>query len=106
MAKASTAKKKFNPKTYPYPECREQHTWKPYDGTIDDKAQRAYRVQRCRFCGTKRHSVLSTHPDNAGQLVKPSTYVYPDDYQVEGGLDKRDRGLIRFHNFLEEMGEK
>lgn len=103
--KSPKAKLKFDPSTYEYPECREQHIWRPYDGTVDEKAHRAYRVQKCRGCGTKRYSTLyyQVSPELDGQHVKSPTYSYPEDYQVEGGMDRLDRGRLRIHNFLEEL---
>lgn len=88
---------------YPYTECREQHVWKPYDGSMDHKAGLAFRVQKCANCPTKRHSILSLRKSDYGQLVRPSYYHYPVDYKVEGGLDKADRGHLRMHNFLQEL---
>ncbi len=109
---AAAAKKKKVPLNqrldigdYPYTECREQHVWKPYDGTIDNRAKLAYRVQKCANCPTKRHSVLSLRAEDYGQLVKPSRYNWPSDYRVEGGLDRADLGHIRMANFLREVSE-
>ena len=100
------AKTKFDAASYPYPECREQHVWTPYDGTIDQKDKLAYRTQKCANCPTKKHSVISMRALNYGETVCAS-YVYPPDYKVEGGLDKRDRGAIRMANFLHELdGQK
>lgn len=95
--------KRINIEAYPYVECREQHKWLFYDGVQNYKVGIAFRTQKCANCPTKRHSQLSLRKADRGQLVKPSTYSYPDDYQVPGGLDKADRGLIRMHNFLAEI---
>jgi hypothetical protein len=102
MAKGE--KKKLDVEAYPYPECREQHVWNPYDGAIDEKAKMAFRVQKCGNCPTKRHQVLSMRTADYGQTVR-SHYVYPDDYQIKGGVDRSDRGRLRMRNFLEEIGE-
>ena len=104
---ASNSKKvkkaKVDISKYPYTDCREQHVWRPYDGALDNKRMVAYRVQKCANCDTKRHSILSLRAADYGQLVKASSYRYPDDYQVPGGLDRFDRGQIRMHNFLAEI---
>lgn len=93
---------KFDPAFYPYPECREQHIWLPYDGTLDHKNKVAERIQKCMNCPTKRYQLLSLKESNKGQTIK-SNYGYPTDYQVKGGLTKADKGLIRLHNFMEEI---
>lgn len=100
------AKKKstFDPSSYAYPVCREQHVWKPYDGTIDEKTKLAYRVQVCENCPTKKHSVISLRNADYGQLDRSSRYSYPEDYQVAGGLDRAGKGRLRARNFFEELG--
>lgn len=101
------AKKKsnaFSAAEYAYPVCREQHVWKPYDGTIDEKAKLAYRVQVCENCPTKKHSVISLRTADYGQFDRTSRYSYPEDYQVTGGLTKGDKGRLRARNFFEELG--
>lgn len=103
MAKAKVKERQFNPAEYAYPVCREQHVWKPYDGTVDEKAKVAYRVQVCDNCPTKKHSVISLRNADYGQLDS-TRYSYPEDYQVPGGLDKRDKGRLRARNFFEELG--
>lgn len=99
---APATPKKFNVNGYAYPECREQHVWTPYDGTIDEKQKVAFRVQKCANCPTKRHQVLSMRQADYGQTIR-SHYLYPDDYRVPGGLDKYDKGRLRMRNFLEEI---
>lgn len=89
-------------KSYPYTDCREQHVWRPYDGTVDNKAGVAYRVQKCAHCPTKKHTILSLHKTDYGQVIR-SYYNYPTDYRVEGGMNAADRGLIRMHNFLRDI---
>lgn len=102
MAKGTP--KKFNADAYPYPECRGGvHIWRFYDGTIEDKSKLAYQVDKCETCPTKRYTVLSMRPATAGELFKPRTYSYPDDYHVEGGLDKSDKGKLRLRNFFDNL---
>lgn len=93
----------LNPDTYPYPECREQHQWQPYDGAIDKGAKLAYRTQKCGNCPTKRYSVLSMRAADYGDTIR-SHYVYPKDYLVPGGMSPGDRGRIKMHNFFAELG--
>jgi hypothetical protein len=103
MAEKKT--KKFDVGTYPYTHCREQHVWEPYDGAIDKKAKRGYRIQRCVNCPTKKHSVINLDPkdyENYGRTVSNS-YRYPTDYHITGGIASRERGLIRVHNFMAEL---
>jgi hypothetical protein len=99
---AKKVEKSFDVKVYPYAECREQHAWKPYDGVIDKRAKRAYRIQKCDNCSTKRHVILSMAAADYGEVISRS-YHYPKGYQVTGGIDHRDRGLIRMHNFLADL---
>jgi hypothetical protein len=94
---------KFDAAAYPYPECREQHVWKPYDGTIDKVNKVSERIQKCAQCPTKRYTTLSMKPSTYGQIER-SSYKYPNDYQVKGGLTISDRGVIRMFNFLDEVG--
>lgn len=97
------ARKSFNPNTYPYSKCRESHEWKFYDGTIDQKTGVGYRVQKCDNCDTKRYAYLSARPADRGQYVRKPRYKYPEDYKVEGGLDRVDLGRVRMHNFLSDL---
>lgn len=91
---------------YPYPECRgEHHDWQPYDGRIDEKARRCYRVQRCPNCTTKKKSILSLRDSDYGLLVKPATYDWPKDYRVPGGVDRRDLGRMRMPHILAEIAK-
>lgn len=90
---------------YPYPTCREQHHWLPYDGDIDTKVKVAHRVQKCGNCPTMKYSVISMRPANYGQLLT-SRYRYPTDYRIVGGLDVAGRGQLRMVNFLAELKRK
>lgn len=96
--------KTFDAETYAYPLCREQHQWTPHDGGIDNKAKLAFRIQKCAHCPTKKHTIISLRASNRGQILK-SRMQYPSDYLVKGGLDRSDRGAIRLHNFLAEIGQ-
>lgn len=91
--------------TYPYPECREKHDFQAYEGWIDDQRRMAHRIQRCPRCGTFKKSWLSTKEGREGMLLKASSYTYPKDrgYQVPGGLDARDLGVLRMANFMREL---
>jgi hypothetical protein len=97
--------KKFNPVTYPYARCREQHVWEFHDGAIDQKNKLAYRIQKCANCPTRRHTIFSTRPGAEGE-IESRTYRYPTDYQVKGGLDRFDLGRVRYHNFLQELAAR
>jgi hypothetical protein len=90
---------------YPYTKCREQHVWMPYDGRCDWKTKIAYRIQVCGFCPTLRKSQLSLREIDKGRLLKSSTYKYPKDYRIVGGLAATERDRMRFANFLDELSE-
>lgn len=92
----------FSVATYQYLDCREQHIWKHYDGTLVPKERIAYQVQKCAQCGMKRNRVLSTRTGEVGKVLRRS-YRAPSDYYVPGGLDWRDLGEIRMHNFLDSL---
>lgn len=96
---------KVNPESYPYTECREQHHWQPLDGAIDKAAKMAYRTQKCANCPTRKNSIISMRAQDYGQLIR-SSYAYPNDYRVPGGIDIADRGRIRMFNFLAELSGK
>jgi hypothetical protein len=87
---------------YPYTMCREQHHWTPYDGRLDEKHKQAFRIQKCANCPTLKKSVLSLYPNDYGQLIR-STYLYPKDYKIVGGIDAKDLGRMRMANFLSEI---
>lgn len=98
--------KKFSSDGYAYPHCRaDQHVWTPYDGSIDEKAKLAFRVQKCANCPTKRKTILSMRPSDFGQLVKSSTYSYPQDYKIAGGAGRDIKGQLRMRNFFDEIRE-
>jgi hypothetical protein len=98
--------KKFRPETYPYPECRgDVHSWAPFDGRLDEVRKIGTRIQKCVNCPTMRTSQMSLRESTKGQLVKKPTYKYPDDYRVEGGLDARDKGLLKMANFMHEIDQ-
>jgi hypothetical protein len=88
---------------YPYTKCREQHVWMPYDGRCDWSNKIAYRIQICGFCPTLRKSELSLKEADKGKLIKSSTYKYPGDYRIVGGLAATERDRMRFANFLAEL---
>lgn len=90
---------------YPYTKCREQHVWMPYDGRLDERTKIAYRIQICGFCPTLRKSQLSLREADKGRLIKSSTYRYPKDYRIVGGLAASDRDKMRFANFLDELDQ-
>lgn len=105
MAKKKSEKQKavgFDPATYPYLSCREQHVWTYYDGTLHEKQQVAHYVQKCANCPMKRYTVLSTHSSTYGEVMSRS-YRPPVDYRIEGGLLYADRGRIRMANFLSAL---
>ena len=99
---ATKADMTFDVKTYPYLDCREQHIWGHYDGSIDNKTKVAYRIQKCANCDMKRVQVLSMRVTDYGKVIKRN-YQAPEGYYVPGGLDWRDLGQIRMHNFLAEI---
>lgn len=103
MAKKTSAGN-FDVKSYPYLDCREQHIWKPFDGAVDNKLKIAHRVQQCANCEMKRHQVLSMRATDYGKVISRQ-YRAPEGYYVPGGLDWRDLGEIRMHNFLAEIGQ-
>lgn len=91
----------FSAETYPYTECREQHHWKPYDVTIDKKAQIVFRIQQCANCTMKKHTQLSIHNADYGQIIR-AYYAQPPGYRIPGGITLDERGAIRMHNVLGE----
>jgi hypothetical protein len=91
----------FSPEIYPYVECREQHVWKPYDVVIKQKAQIIFRIQVCHNCGMKKHTQISLHPLDRGQLIK-SYYAAPSGYRIPGGIGVEERGAIRLFNVMGE----
>jgi hypothetical protein len=101
-AKKKTDQHKFDVKSYPYTICREQHVWEPYDGVIDNKAKLGYRIQKCAHCPTKRHTIISLRIGDYGDTLS-SSYRYPKDYRIVGGITATERGQIRAHNFLGEL---
>lgn len=101
MAKKATVE--FDPKTYAYPACRMQHDWKFHDGTIESKSKLAFQSDRCTRCTARKISVISMRQINFGQLARPSRIIYPDDYQVIGGMDKAGKGKLRMRHFLSQL---
>jgi len=101
-SKASPPQGAFDPAKYQYTECREQHQWRPYDGTIDNKAKIAFRVQKCANCTMRKYSQISLYPNDYGQLIS-SYYKQPPGYRIPGGIGTQERGLIRVHNFMNEI---
>jgi hypothetical protein len=76
-----------------YLECRDLgHPWRRRSTVWDHEAREYRSVAACPQCGTQRTRVL-----NASGEVVSSYYDYPDGYSIEGigGLDKRDRSLMR-----------
>lgn len=96
---------KFDVATYPYLDCREQHSWKPFNAVIDQKQKLGFRTLKCANCPTKRYSVISLRVADYGDIISNS-YRYPKDYRIEGGLGRRDRSLVRIHNFFAEVEEQ
>jgi hypothetical protein len=95
---------RFSVKAYPYPICREQHKWVPHDGVIDHQKKLGYRIQRCENCPTKRHTIISLRVTDYGDTLS-SSYRYPKDYRIVGGITSGQRGQIRAHNFLAELAD-
>lgn len=95
------AKAKFNILLYPYPECREQHIWRFYDGSIDEKAQLGYKVQKCENCPSKRHLVISMVTGK--RVTKNFRYDKPEDYAIPGGITANDKAKLVLRNFLEDL---
>lgn len=91
---------KFNVKTYPYTQCREQHIWMPYNAAIQKKL--AYQIQKCANCPMRRHRVISLRAHDYGTILSRS-YRPPKDYRITGGVTANERGQIRVHNFMSEM---
>lgn len=103
MAKKSNKPNlKFDVQSYPYLDCREQHVWVPYNAVIDEKKKLGFRIQKCANCPTKRHTIISLRVANYGDTLS-SSYRYPKDYRIEGGITGRERSLIRAHNFLGQL---
>lgn len=103
--KKKPAEHKFNVESYPYTICREQHVWVPYDAVIDNVKKLGYRIQRCDNCPTKRQTIISLRVSNGGATLSTS-YRYPDDYRIPGGVTPAERGQIRLYNFLAEAGDE
>lgn len=101
--KKQTRDSVFDPATYEYADCREQHIWQHYDGTLVPKEKIAYQVQKCANCTTKRKRILSIRTGEVGKVLSRS-YKYVEGYSVPGGLDWRDLGEIRMRNFLAQLG--
>jgi hypothetical protein len=102
--RSQQAENKFDPQTYPYLQCREQHDWKFYDGTILEAAREIHIVKKCANCGTKRPRVLSMRGGSRG-AVESTNYKHPKDYQIRGGLSADERGEIRLRNALALLAE-
>lgn len=107
MAKA-IAREEFDPKSYAFPECRDGHEWKFYDGAVDDATKVGYQTDKCKRCGTKRHSTININEKskNFGLLIASRGYVYPEGYNVTGGLDRFDKGKLRGGVFLSRISKQ
>jgi hypothetical protein len=95
----------FDPQVYQFPECRDGHEWKWTNGSIDDQGRLGYQIDRCKRCGTRRHSIINLdyNSKNYGLLDRARRYVHPDGYLVPGGLDKFDKGKLRVGVFLKKV---
>lgn len=93
----------LNLEDYPYLRCREHHYWRPYDGVLDLKARRGYRVEMCEYCGTKKTTVFILDARREDYRSRRSSYRHPRDYRLPGGLDSHDRSLVVLENFIEEL---
>ena len=94
----------FHPEHYPYPHCREQHVWEPYDAAIDKKARKGYRIRQCKNCAMKIHTVIELDPVSLdyGRVLK-RYYHQPQGYHIKGGIDWHDRALLVAMNFMAEL---
>jgi hypothetical protein len=94
----------FHPENYAYPHCREQHVWQPYDAVIDKKLKKGFRIRVCKVCTMKVHTVIDLDPVSLdyGRVIERH-YHYPRDYQIKGGINWHDRGLLVVQNFMNEL---